>query len=108
MTHVFRIESVVAQFVIDDFIRREIIRPAVLEDILYSKEKGGLAYLVAVCTVFEMSDRTDCEYEFFRLHSRYGKSGNPPQCFGNFLHAHSFASEFRSRMLQAVGYYEVF
>ena len=70
MAHVLSVETVVAQLVHHDLICREIVGRVqvcrkILYEILYPQEQGGLADLVPVCSVLEMTYRTDCEDELF-------------------------------------------
>jgi hypothetical protein len=95
MAHVLCVETVVAELVHHDFVCREIIgrmtwgyaqvhrKPP--EKIVYAQKKGGLAYLVAVGPILEVTYRTDCEYELFLLASFCG-SADPDDPFKSFTY----------------------
>ena len=101
MAHVFSIEAVVAQFVHDDFICREIVcrimrihaevDRAAAKEIVDAEKKGGFADLIAVRPVFEMTYRADCEYyllrfyTFIRSYAVVAYAGYPTECGGDFF-----------------------
>ena len=78
MAHIFGIETVVTQFVHHYFVCREVIRRIErihaqvhgksCHKVFDSEQKGGFAYLVAVCAVLEMSDWADSEDDLLRGH----------------------------------------
>ena len=65
MTHVFCIEPIVSQLVHNYLICREIVCTSVNGGV-YSKKQSGLAQLIAVGSILEMSDRAYCKDVFFR------------------------------------------
>ena len=76
MTHVFRVEPVVSQFIHNYFVCREIVCfiRMIPYGRIHTEKKGCLAELVAVSSVLEMSDRTDCEDEFLFCESGFRSS----------------------------------
>ena len=116
MAHVFRIESVVAKLVHDDLVCREIVcniershaqidrKPC--HKLFNAKQQSGLADLVFMGSILEMTDRADCEYELLldASFSRAAKVDYSLQCRNDFLARQAQTHEVGCRLLEAVRY----
>ena len=73
MTHVFRVEPVVSEFVHNYLICREIVCRSWIGayGLVGTQQKCGFAELIAVCPVLEMSDGADSEDEFLAAELYY-------------------------------------
>ena len=109
MEHVIGIETVVAELVHHDFVGREIFAP-VMEDgaePVSGKQQGGLADLIAVRPILEMSDRADSQDEAFSSDAgslvRTVVPDDFRQGLDGVLGFHAFSDELAGIPLETVG-----
>lgn len=101
MAHILCIETVVSQLIHHYLIRREVVTSGMC-DVIDGQHQGGLADLVPVRPVLEVSYGAYCEYEFL-VGTHFFDLGQK-ECRLVRLQQHPF--EFPGIAFQTVGYYD--
>lgn len=105
VVHVFLIEAVVTELIVDNLVGREIDDRRVVkrfDDLVDSQQQRGLGQLTAMITIFSVADRTHGEQNTRGRKARANQSDSLRKCLGTLVDSQLLFVEKLLRPLLAV------